>query len=131
MDAKKYGPATALADSLITELAAAKTLTAENGARAAQDAVASIDTQIAAFNALLTAENVKLLATDAAKYQDASTQFGEKAAALQAGLDSGTALVTFNNAKTLAGEIAAATQELTAAIEKAKTAKPARAVRRR
>jgi hypothetical protein len=131
MDAKKYAPATALADSIITEIAAAKTLVTDNGTTAAKDAVASIDAQLAAYKALLTDANVKVLGADAAKYTDGATQFTDKAAALQTTLGAGTVLVAFNDAKTLAGEIAAATQEVTTALETAKAAKAKPAPRKK
>ena len=122
MGAKKYGKATALADSISTDLTGLKSAVETNGKQAAQQVLAAANEQMAALKAMLTEENAALLDAEAAKYQQQCADGESRIAALQGVLDGGNALEVYNSSA-VAGELAAAVQacsaEIAAAAEKA------------
>jgi len=122
MDGKKYKEATALADTITTAIEALKAAVETQGAEMAKAEVAGAAEEIAKFKTLVT-DNAKALGADAQKFQDQVAALESQAGGLQGDIDNKNLLKAFNDAKSIKDQIAAATQEITTALEAAKAAK--------
>ena len=126
MEAKKFRKATSLADTIIADIPSLKDLSETNGKQAAQEIMTASYEQLGSLKALLTEENVKLLDTEAAKYQQQCGDMEATLMNLQGALDNGNALEVYNNSA-MTGKLSASVQacnaEIAVAAEKAAAAK--------
>jgi outer membrane murein-binding lipoprotein Lpp len=124
MEQKKYGKASALADSIATEMTALNAVIDTNGRKLAQEITVSVDSELLKLKSLLTPETIKVLGNEAAKtYQDKLTGFDGVVASLQNDMGNNAFLAVYTNADALVKEIAAVSQEITQKVEQTKAAK--------
>jgi len=123
MDQKKYKDAAAKADSVTTAMEELTTALETNGQQMAQAEVASANEEIVKFKAFIDGNKKVLVGDEAKKFTDQTTAVEGQIAGLQAELDAKNFLNAYNTAKSVKDQLAAATQEVTASIEAAKTKK--------
>lgn len=122
MDGKKYKEATALCDTITTAIEALKAAVETQGAEVAKAEVAGATEEIAKFKTLVN-DNAKALGADAKKFQDQVAALEAQAGGLQGDIDNKNLLKAYNDAKSIKDQIAAASSEITTALEAAKAAK--------
>lgn len=121
MAQKKYRQATALADSLKTDMAALVTATATNAKKIAEQNVAGVSVEIEKMKSLLTPENIKLLGqADTKAFQDETTAFEGQFSALKNDLGNSAFLKVYNDSKPLKDKIAISIQNMNQKLETAK-----------
>jgi len=134
MDSKKYKEATALCDSIATDIANLKTTVSTQGAEMAKTEVAGATEEIAKLKTLVT-DNAKALGTeDGKKFADQVAALESQAGGLQGAIDGGDFLKAYNDAKSIKDMATAATTEIGAKMEAAKAkkgAKPAKPAKKK
>ncbi|MCE5249660.1 hypothetical protein LLG96_05510 [bacterium] len=121
MDQKKFGPATALADSLKADITALITATTTNGKKVAGQAVLDVNAEIEKMKSFLAPETAKLLgAADSKSFADEITAFESQLQALKTDLDNSSFVKVYDDSNSLKGKIAASMQTAQQKIEAAK-----------